>query len=122
MNELVLQHFKRPYGIAHIPAAPGVVRVALRSRQVGRAVDFYLKASHGKVEAIRYRVKGCAYTIATFSYLAKWLEGHPLQDLQLVRRETLAKVLDLPSNKVHCAAFAQTALTRALRQLEQQHA
>ena len=68
----------------------------------------------GKVAKMRYKVRGCPYTIATFSFIAEWCEGRTVAEVQALTRASLIQTLSLPSTKAHCAAFAEDTLKQLL--------
>lgn len=109
MNELVQQHFSKPYGVGRITESD-CIKVSLQSTEMGRSVVLTLKIENEMISQFRYLVRGCPYTIATFSYCATVCEGQPVDILQSITRQQLAHLLEYPSTKLHAGAFAEDAL------------
>ena len=72
MSALVLQHFQQPKFIGEIQDSPNVIRIESNSPNTGRHVIVYVLIDNHHVADVRCRVRGCPYTIATFSYVAEY--------------------------------------------------
>lgn len=118
MSELVLQHFQQPQHVGELEAAANVLRVEVNSPNTGRHVVFTIQVEDRMVTQTRYQVRGCPYTIATFSYVAVWCQHRDIMELAALNRQTLIQSLELPATKVHCAAMAEDVLMQLQRKWE----
>lgn len=115
---IIEQHFTFPQCVGELPNSEHVYRIEVDSSATSRHVVLYAAIEGDIVSAMRYQVRGCPYTIATFSYLASWCEGRSLSELKQLTRSHLIETLTLPSTKVHCAALAEDILSQLRLQRE----
>jgi NifU-like protein involved in Fe-S cluster formation len=81
----------------------------------GDRLRLSLKIRDGRIERARFLAYGCPPTLASGSALAEMLEGMSIEDaLQLTRKEIVAAVGGLPTQKQHAAALAIETLRAAL--------
>jgi len=118
MSDLVRQHFHEPCFIGILPAGPKVIRVEIDSPATSRHIIFSIEVEQSRIVQARHLVRGCPYTIATFSYLANWCYGQMLVNLTSMTRAFLIDQLSLPATKVHCAAMAEDTLRQLYLQWE----
>lgn len=118
MSPLVQQHFHEPKYVGELAKAANVLRVDVDSPSTGRHVIFSIAVDNDIISDVRFRVRGCPYTIATFSWVADWCTGKQMSLLAKLSREMIVQALQLPANKVHCAAMAEDMLRQLLQQWE----
>lgn len=90
-------------GLAGAPGLGDVVRIQIR---VG---------GDQVVEDARFKAFGCASTIAGASVAAEWARGRTLDETLRITNTAIARELDLPPSKVHCALVAEDALKAAVQ-------
>lgn len=95
----------------------GVGEVGLGAEEAGQrlAVRFTLKCRDERVEALRYQVFGCGYTMAACAAAAELVEGKPLARLVNLDAVSIDKRLGgLPQERAYCAEIAARALQAAV--------
>ncbi len=115
---IIQEHFQHPRHVGFLAPAANICRIEVNSLNTSRHVIMYAALANGTIRQVRYQVRGCPYTIATFSYVADWCLDKPLPSITELNRKTLIEILDLPATKVHCAAMAEDILQQLQRQGE----
>jgi len=103
--------------IGLLDPADGTGEIGLNSGEIGQrlAVRFTLRHRAGLVDAVRFQVFGCGFTIAACAAAAELAEGHPLGAVASIRPEWVAAVLGgLPEDRYYCAELAVAALHAAV--------
>ena len=119
MQPLALKHFQQPQYSGTLPNTGNTGIASIDSPATGRFATLYLQADIDRIIAIRYKVRGCHYTIATFSYLAECCQNQLLIDVEKLTRQDLVRTLEIPSDRMHCAAMAEDVLKQALNDYQQ---
>ena len=115
----IIRHYAaddRRVGI--LDPADGTGEVGLDAEQVGRrlAVRFTLRVENDRIEAIRYQVFGCGFTIAACAAAAELAEGQPLDAALSLAAATVNSTLGgLPDERRYCAELAVAALHASVR-------
>lgn len=116
-SDKVLDHFQHPRNIGDLAGADAYARV--ENPVCGDVMDLAVKVAGGRIEEVRYRVRGCVPSIAAGSCLTEMIQGRPLSEVQDLRREDLVQALDgLPAASLHAAHLAMDALMAVLKKLE----
>ncbi len=120
MQPLALKHFQQPQHIGTLPHSNCTGVASIESPATGRYVTLYLQVDAlERIIAIRYKVRGCHYTIATLSYLATHCQNQLLVEAKKLTRQTLVRTLRIPSDRLHCAAIAEDVLKQAINNYQQ---
>jgi len=96
----------------------GTGEVGLEAGEAGKrlAVRFTLSARQGRIDALRFQVFGCGFTIAACAAAAELAEGMPLSEAMTLSAEAIDRKLEgLPSERSYCADLAAQALQAAVR-------
>ena len=97
--------------------ADGTGEVGLGAQEAGRklAVRFTLRLRDERVEALRFQVFGCGFTIAACAAAAQLAEGQPLPEVTAIDPSAVDALLGgLPSDRGYCAELAVEALQAAV--------
>jgi len=112
----VLEHFQNPRNIGELPDASASARV--ENPACGDLIDLHLKVKDGRIEAVRYRVRGCVTSIACGSKLTELISGKTLEEARALRREDIVGSLGgLTPETMHGSHLAFDALQLALAKL-----
>jgi hypothetical protein len=76
-------------------------------------VRFYLSVGAGVIDAIRYQIRGCPYTVAAAAWLAGRWAGANLADVQIEPRAILAE-LSAPVTKLGRILLVEEAFRKGL--------
>lgn len=110
----VMRRFAAP-AFATVPADAAVGRAA--NTQLEVLVEIHLRRrGDGRLQA-GFLAHGCPATIACADWVAERADGATAAELAAVSAHDMELALQLPSNRVHCAVAAVTALRRALERL-----
>ena len=82
--------------------------------ELGTRVRIALRIADGRVQAVRYRAYGCPHTLATCEWLARTLEGHRPDALEIGNPLDWARQLDVPAAKLGRLLVVEDALQAAL--------
>jgi NifU-like protein involved in Fe-S cluster formation len=84
---------------------------------LGTRVRFTVRIAGQRLIEVRYRAYGCPHTLATCEWLARSLEGRPLDALDVGDPIEWARRLDVPAAKLGRLLVIEDALRAALTQL-----
>ena len=116
-SQKVLDHFEHPRNVGDLAGADAEVR--LEHPVCGDIMTLAVKVSDGRIDAIRFRTRGCVAAIAAGSCLTEMVAGKSLAAAGALRREQLVEALDgLPNASVHATHLAIDALAQVLAKLK----
>jgi NifU-like protein involved in Fe-S cluster formation len=84
---------------------------------LGTRVRFTVRIAGQRLLEVRYRAYGCPHTLATCEWLARSLEGRPLDALDVGDPIEWARRLDVPAAKLGRLLVIEDALRAVLTQL-----
>jgi len=99
-----------------LPHPDGIGEVGLGAAEAGTrlAVRFSLQLADRTVDAIRFQVFGCGFTIAACAAAAELADGRPLDEVQECSPAMIDRLLGgLPDERSYCAELASEALRAA---------
>lgn len=100
-----------------LPEPDGVGEVGLGADEAGKrlAVRFAIRLQEENVEAVRFQVFGCGFTIAACAAAADLAEGRPLDKIKTIDAAAIDAALGgLPAERGYCAELAVEALQAAV--------
>lgn len=100
-----------------LPDADGIGEIGLGEGEAGRrlAVRFALRVRDERIEAVRYQVFGCGFTIAACAAAAELAEGHTLSEAAAISPTWIdAALAGLPPERDYCATLAVEALQASI--------
>ena len=102
-----------------LPALAGARRLEGEAGReaLGTRVRFELAVRDDCIQAVRYRVYGCPWTLATCEWLAGRLEGQPAQTPAVGRPLDWAQELAIPAARLGRLLVIEDALLAALTRL-----
>ncbi|MBB72667.1 MAG: Fe-S cluster assembly scaffold IscU [Legionellales bacterium] len=122
VSELVKQHFATPQNIGTLEIDDNVGSARVGSTARGTVLHLQIHLSgQTLIDKVRLKVHGCGYTIACASYVSEWLEGKSLDDAKQLSSHDIARTLELPEVKRHCALLAEDAVKAAIIDYEEKH-
>ncbi len=115
-SPLVLEHFKNPRNAGDLTDATATVEVS--NPACGDILRLGVRVEGGRFGAARFKVRGCATSIACGSWLAEWLEGKSPGEARALTYQEISDALGgLPPATMHGAQLAQDALDALLAKL-----
>lgn len=112
----VLEHFQNPRNTGELPDATGVVE--LENPACGDVMKLAARVEAGRVVAARFLTRGCVTAIACGSWLAEWMHGRRLAELEGISDLKISEALGgLPPATRHGAQLAADALRALLTKL-----
>ena len=79
-------------------------------------ISFQLRLRNETINTIRFRARGCGFTVACGSMATRLVSGSPVALALGITGEKIAKALGgLPKGHIHCADLAANALRAAVR-------
>jgi len=115
-SEKVLDHFQHPRNVGDLPGADAQARV--ENPVCGDIMDLAVKVADGRIDQVRYRIRGCVASVAAGSCLTEMIQGRSLADARKLQREELLQALDgLPRASLHASHLAMDALAAVLKKL-----
>jgi len=110
----LLDHFEHPRNVGELQF-PDVV-AETENPACGDIMRLTLKVVHGKIEAVRYKTRGCVASIACGSALTELISGKTLKQAEAVTREALlSKIGSLQNESMHASYLAIDCLKAALK-------
>lgn len=112
-NPELIEHLIQPRNAGDLPEANGSGESGHEA--CGDVAQFFVKVEDGVLEKVRYKVYGCAASIAAGSALAELVDGRSLLDAARMSRSDLEAALGgpLPPGKEHALTLTLDALHKA---------
>jgi nitrogen fixation NifU-like protein len=100
----LLEHFRNPRNIGHLP--PPAITVDVANPACGDLLRLSARFNDGKIVEARFQVRGCTASIAAASVLSEWMTGKTRAELQSLTAEIIEAALGglEPASK-HAAAL-----------------
>ena len=115
MSPRLIDHFQNPRNVGELPA-PALVAEA-SNPVCGDILRLSARVVEGRVEEVRYKVRGCAASIAAGSALTELMEGRDAAALGKLTREDVDNAVGGLSNESkHAAALCIEGVQTLLRQ------
>lgn len=112
----VMEHFQRPRNAGTLEDA--TARVELTNPVCGDVLRLAARIEGGRIVAARFKASGCVPAIACGSWLAEWVEGRAVEELESLTDAQVAEALGgLPPASKHAAQLAAEALREMLKKL-----
>lgn len=116
-SPLVEQLFRQPRAAGSFPNDDSdAVRGEAGSIQAGAWVRLSLRIRAGRVTDARFQAYGCPHTLAAAEWLACQLAGQPLENGFPGGAQELARVLEVPTEKLGRLLIVEDALRDCVRQ------
>jgi len=113
----VLDHFQNPRNAGEIVGADGAAEI--ENPVCGDVLRLTLKISAGRIEAARFKARGCTAAIACGSAVTELMVGKTVSEARRLRREDVeAAVGGLQPGSAHAAQLAVEAVVEAVKDLE----
>ena len=110
----LLDHFEHPRNSGELTDATAQVR--LENPACGDILELAVKVADARIEAIRFRAKGCVPAMACGSAITELVKGLAIADARAVSNGDLVRAVGgLPSASGHAAQLALDALQAVLR-------
>jgi nitrogen fixation NifU-like protein len=118
MDPRFLDHFEHPRNVGTLDAPS--VSAAAENPVCGDRIRVSIRATEGRVEALRYTVDGCSGAIAAASAMSELVQGQTLEEAGRIDRDAINEALGgLPTLKRHGADLAADGLKAALKAAEE---
>jgi nitrogen fixation protein NifU and related proteins len=112
--ERLLDHFQNPRNVGELP--PPAVTVEASNPACGDTLRLSARFESGVAVETRYKVLGCAASIAAGSALSEWMRGKTRSELSLFDQAIVDQALGgLPAASKHAAALCADAVKLLLR-------
>ncbi len=125
----VLEHFEHPRRAGSLPDDdPAVGTGFVRGASHDDVIRLQVRVDGGRIGRIgrivdaRFKAYGCGWTIACASLATDRLVGLTIGEARAIDRLALARELELPDDKLHCAVLAEEAVVAALADAERRRA
>jgi nitrogen fixation NifU-like protein len=79
-SERLLEHFQNPRNVGHLP--PPAITADVSNPACGDMLRLSARFDGGRVEEVRYQVRGCTASIAAGSALTEWMSGKSRDELK----------------------------------------
>jgi nitrogen fixation NifU-like protein len=107
----LLDHFEHPRNTGDLPEAN--VRVRVENPVCADVLEFSLRVTEGKIDAIRFKAKGCVPSVACASLLSELVCGRSLADVDVTEADLANGLGGLPQASAHAAQLALDAFKMA---------
>ena len=107
--ELLLDHFQNQRNVGELP--PPAVTVEVSNPACGDILRLSARVVEGRIEEVRYKVRGCTASIAAGSALTEWLTGKTRDEWARFTASIIdAAVGGLPPASKHAAVLCADAV------------
>jgi nitrogen fixation NifU-like protein len=109
MSPRLIEHFRNPRNVGELP--PPAVMVEVSNPICGDILRLTATVEEGRVTEVRYKVRGCAASIAAGSALTELMAGRTPAELKTIGKEDVDEAVGGLSNESkHAAALCADAL------------
>jgi nitrogen fixation NifU-like protein len=112
MSPELIDHFQNPRNVGALP--PPAVTVEVSNPVCGDILRLSAEFTNGRVQAVRYKVRGCTASIAAGSALTGLVSGQDRGGLGAIGREDVENAVGGLSNESKHAALLCVDAVRAL--------
>jgi len=114
-NPTLIDHFQNPRNAGELP--PPAVTVEVANPACGDILRLSLLVQEGRLQDVRFKVRGCVASIACGSLLTELIKGKTLAEAERVSAATVASAMGgLPPEGGHASILVADALKAALRE------
>jgi NifU-like protein involved in Fe-S cluster formation len=114
-SSLVIDLFERLPFAGRMELGPSVFTGAGGERVQGAEVQYWLKCSAGRIQAISFQAYGCPHTIAAAAWVAQHARGMTVNDVEHARWLKAERALELPPEKRGRLLIVEDALRAAAK-------
>jgi nitrogen fixation NifU-like protein len=108
------QLIQNPRHVGELPNPSGVGEVV--NPVCDDRMRLSIVVSEGIITDARFKVYGCAPTIATGAMAAELIQGQPVDEALQISRDDISRAVGgLPNTKIHCATLAVDAIWAAIQ-------
>ena len=119
-TDIVRDHALNPRNVGFIDDHDGMGTCG--DPQCGDFAVMTIRVRHGRLDDIRFLVRGCGAAIATCSITTELTKGRTLEHAAELTDEQVVEALGgLPQPKTHCSNLAATALHHSLEDYSRRH-
>ena len=120
-KKLILENFKKPRNVGQIPNPDALSKKVNLS--CGDRIEVFLKINNGVISDLKYRIDGCAISVASISILSDQIIGKKIEEVLKISKEGVMKNIGLEdgSGREKCATIGFEALIEALNDYIQDH-
>lgn len=122
-SEKVLDHYENPRNVGSFdPLDVSVGTGLVGSPALGEVMKLQIRIDDaGMIRDACFRTFGCGSAIAASSLATVWLKGKSLDAALAISNLDIARELELPPLKTHCAMLAEDAIQAAVRDYTHKH-
>lgn len=115
-SPMILQYFESPLHVGVLDInQPGVGMAVVKSAETGRVIELYVQFDQDdRITNATFKACGCPVTIAVAAFVADYLQQRSRLDAQQLTAEKIARHLNIPKSKYHCALLAEDAVKTAI--------
>jgi nitrogen fixation NifU-like protein len=118
MSPRLIDHFRNPRNVGELP--PPALAVEVSNPVCGDILRLTARVEAGRITQVRYKVRGCAASIAAGSALTELMHGCDRAALNGIGKEDVEHAVGgLPNESKHAAALCKDALTAIVAQLSE---
>ncbi|HVI08077.1 MAG TPA: iron-sulfur cluster assembly scaffold protein [Candidatus Binatia bacterium] len=115
-NEIILDHFKSPHNPGDLLDASATVDVT--NPVCGDMLRLAVRVTSGRIDAARFKTRGCVAAIAASSVLTDLLTGKSLDEARRISPQQISDALGgLPPATFHAAQLCCDAIAALSRKL-----
>ena len=70
----------------------------------------------------KFKTYGCGSAIASSQQMIEMMKGKTIEDAKKIKDKDIAKILELPSIKLHCSVLAEDSIKKAIADYESKKA
>ena len=110
MSPELIDHFRNPRNVGELP--PPAIAVEVSNPICGDILRLTARLENGRILEVRYKVRGCAASIAAGSALTELMGGRDREGLKAIGKGDVERAVGGLSNESkHAAALCKDALT-----------
>ena len=113
-SEILLDHALNPRNIGEFTSNENYLEGRVGSEASGNIIQMRIKINDNKIEDVRIKIYGNPATIAAASWIGEEIKGKTVSEALAINSQNIAKALELPAVKMHCALLAEDVVKASL--------
>jgi nitrogen fixation NifU-like protein len=114
-RQQIIDHYKDPRNEGEIVDAD--VKSKKYNYSCGDEIEVFLKIKDDKVSDVKYKIRGCAISVAGASLLSEELMGMSISEIEKLDNEFIEELMGtkLTSSRIKCAMLGLDAIKEGLK-------
>ena len=122
-SDKVLDHYENPRNVGKMNREDKDVGTGMVGAPAcGDVMQLQIRVEDGIIEDAKFKTYGCGSAIASSQQMIEMMKGKTIEEAKKIKDKDIAKILELPSIKLHCSVLAEDSIKQAIADYESKKA